>query len=356
MEELYSLINYAYSNDIKRTIVNFRFSIDNKIYKNLFSNFREDIIINNEYSSTKLNNIKNIVEVRCCYKNKNIINLSLINPEIYKNIININNKNNKKKCININAIKENENTQYLKYYLNNCNTSFDSFIKKKKEKKKTLIKLFNNDNVHNISNNTNHTRYYEIESEYNNLTSEVTIKYKIILEIINEKIITEGRLLLPNSISITVSNRSRIILYDNNKIQIILSKDKSENNMQDFNNICSNILKTFFSITKEYTNNEINEKHIKSLSIHCDFNYTNSILKYPIFFEDKKIRFFGKNKISIKSITSKSKLEKIYTYIEKNICNIQKLYDDIDNCDPINDPIDDINTLVNKIYFNNLLK
>ncbi|CCU55716.1 VITF-3 45kda subunit (Cop-A23R) [Choristoneura biennis entomopoxvirus] len=351
MDNLYYLVNYAYDNNMKRTIVNFRFSINDNIYKKLFKNFRKDIINNDEYHKIKLNNIQNITEVRCCYKNKNIINLSLINPKIYNNIIKNNNRN-KKKCININIIKENENTNNLKYYLENCNTSFDSFIKKKKEKKKTLIKLFNNDNnTYNISNDTNYTRYYQIQSEYNNITSEVTIRYKIILEIFNEKIITEGRLLLPNSISITVSNRSRIILYDNNKIQIILSKNKSEYNIEDFGKICSEILEIFFKITKEYTKITINDTFINSLSIHCDFNYINYILKYPIFFEDKKIRFFGKNKISIKSITSKDKLEKIYMYIKKNIYKMQKLYDEIDNCDPVSDSIDSINTLVNKIYF-----
>lgn len=292
MEDLYSLIEYAYDNDINRTIVNFRFSIDKNVYKDLFKNFRTDIICNDEYSKTKLNNIKDIIEVKCCYKKRNIINLSLINPLIYNNLdILINNK--KKKSIDINIIKYNENSDKLKNYLENYKSSFDSFIKKKKEKKKTLIRLFNNDNgIYNISNESNRTQYYKTESEYNNITSEVTIKYKIILEIYKEKIITEGRLLLPNSISISTSNRSRIILYDNNKIQIILSKNKRENSTEDFKNVCSEILYIFFDIVKEYTGNIIDESKISSLKIHCDFNYKNCILTYPIFFNNTNIRFF----------------------------------------------------------------
>ncbi|CCU56312.1 VITF-3 45kda subunit (Cop-A23R) [Mythimna separata entomopoxvirus 'L'] len=348
MDDLDSLIYYAYNNNIKRTIVNFRFNIDYFIYEQTFNKFRNDIINNDEYEKTKVNNVSDIIEIRCCYKNKNIVTLSLINPIIYKNTTN---NVNKKKYMKLNIIKKNKNTDRLKWYLETCNTSFDSFIKKKKEKKKTLIRLFNNiNNIQGISNETNFTQYYETKTEYNNITAESTIKYKIILEVIKEKIVTEGRLLLPNSISITIFNKSRIILYAKNKIQIILSKNKCEDNIDDFRNNYIKILQVFFDLVKEYSNYTIDSDYIKSLEIHCDFNYTDTIFKYPIFFKNNKIRFFGKNKITIKSITSKHKLEEIHKYINNNKHNIIKLYNEIDNCDPVNDPIDKITELINSIY------
>jgi hypothetical protein len=344
MNELFNLIEYAFKNDIKRTIVNFRFSIDKNIYAEAYRNLQKNIIKYNTYNKLKISNIKDIYEIRCCFKNKNIMNMSFINPEIY-NLDNDNKIN--KNYIQLNIIKQNQNTDKLKYHLENCHTSFDSYIKKKREKKKTLIKLFNNNKFNTICSRS--TRYYVMESEYHQEISQIKIKYRIILEIYKEKIITEGRLLLPNSISITLKNRSRVIFYDNNKIQIILSKLNYEN-IYDFKDSCTYILNICYSIIHLYSGYKIDINSITTVHIHCDFNYHNIMFKYPIFFKNNKIRFFGKNRINIRSISSCSDLVNINQYINDKKDELLKLYKEIEYCNPFSDDISNIKHIIIKIY------
>ncbi|BAO49550.1 DNA-directed RNA polymerase beta chain [Alphaentomopoxvirus acuprea] len=343
MDELYKIIKLASDNDLCRTIVNFRFSIDRDTHSKLYNNIQLDLINNNNYINLLFNKISNIREIRACFKTKkNNNSITFINPNYYY----VNTKSTKDKNLHVNIIHNGINTNLLHDYLNYACTSFDSFIKKKKFKKKTLIKLFNANHVNSYS--MTQTRYHIIESKFDMDAKESHVKFKLILELDNEKIITQGRLLLPNSIGITLSNRSRIILYNNYKIQIILSKGKNET-FTKFVEFTNNVLNTCFDIINIYTNILYTSNIIKDLYINCDFNYRSDKFKYPVFFNNKHIRFFGKNKINIKTITNYDTINNILISIKNIEQELQYVYNNLESINPFDSNITDINYVINEI-------
>lgn len=350
MEKLYELIEYGLSNNIYRSIVNFRFSI-NDGYDNIYKSLQKNIMQGKTFNDLNLSKISDISEIRASFKDKNIKIVSFMNPKLYNDLDN-NLKLRSQKNVQVNIIKSNHNSDKLKMFLENYKTSFDSFINKKKEKKKTLIRLLTvNDTNNDINTRSYSTRYYNVNCEYNNLTSTVTMRCHLILEIYKEKIITEGRLLLPNSINISLDNRSRIIFYDNNKIQVILSKNNDIETYTEFKEMCQQIIEKCINICKLYSPINIPVNYdITNLCLHCDFNYYSELLKYPVFLDYKNIKFFGRNRLTIRSITNKADLENSYNYIIELINKCKHLNNEIDLCNPFQDKFDQIEKLIKDIY------
>ncbi|AAC97825.1 ORF MSV052 putative vaccina A23R homolog, similar to SW:P20998 [Melanoplus sanguinipes entomopoxvirus] len=342
MNELYEIKDIAYKNSMKRTIINYIFSIDGKKQYNLFNNIKKDILENNIYDNLKLNKINYIDEIKSCIIDKNcnkifmFININNLTPILYKG---------KPKNVKINIINEGYNSKKIEYHILNNETSFDQYILKKKNKKGFRIKLLNEQCTENYKKMYKNT-YYEIENTYDNITKNLITHYKLILQLDNDKIITEGRLLLPNSISISLKNRSRIIIYANH-IQVIVSKQKNET-LDTFNNQIKDIMLYFKIIYELYCLENIYLDDIFNLRLYCDFHLFDSSLIYPINTNNKQIRFFGKGKLNIQSIHNVNDIINIVNEIKIIKNKSITIYKKLMNIDPFNSNIEDIYDLIDK--------
>jgi len=329
LNELFETINLSIENNFNRTITNLRVQfVKPDINTILYNEIKSDIKMHNRYINTKLSNIKSISEIKLCITSKHSNKIiTFINP-------------NNIKCEPVTYIKNIDviisqhgiNSDILKNHLLKNKTSFDSYIKKKKNKNKKSIKLLKS---------TRHDSYAIINNRYNiseiskcAKTHEINIKSMIIFEIYEDKIISAGRMLLPNSICILLNNNVRLIIYKHNdKLQLLLPKQKN-NNMETFKYLITISLSFILELLNLYiTPIEDILSHIYSVGMYIDFNYiSDNVLSVLPINKYNNVKFYGKNKLSIKSVQSYHELLEYINILKKynNYWNkINKLLDDI---------------------------
>lgn len=330
IKEIYELIDFIEKNNFKINILNIFLNFKDKLYLNKFKEIFDKFNSLENFNDLKKNfdtkylNYKNYIKYIKIYHvlNKNNKNIILFNPNIYKHLPDIENiqdeYTNENKTLLYKIKKRNQNTNKLLNFLLNEENFINNFIKKQNTKTFIYTKLWkndvlqNNENINldllNFKNNTNTKVYKEIKKY------KIKKKQSIEFKINQEKILTNVRLSLPNTIIICFNDLSFVQLN-----KIVISNSLTTNN-QTFNSFKEkieyyiDIYKNLFDVDIDKINLNYNITIKKENTKHLKYNE----LVYKL--NEKKILFSEEN-INIKYIKNldelKEHIQNLQTYEEK---------------------------------------
>lgn len=322
MEELNKSLNLIEKNHHKVTILNIFLKFENKTYDAFFTNivkqfqniknFSNCELLFQKLTNEEINNI-NYIKTYTAIEKTNL-NYILFNPKLYQNI--------QEQTINFPYITFQDenistiNTNKLKTYILSEKNFITDFVKKKNKKKTIISGLWNNSTFGNNNQNKN-LNTFKTTNEFNSKEyiqckdSDYKIKkiIKIKLIINEEQIITNVRLILPNSFAIALSDNSYIYL---NKIIISNTLTLGTKNFKNITEKKKYMFDLYYRIFKINPNN-----------LNISFSISLTITDLPI--ENKTILqvninpqiTYSKEKITIKYISSFEQLTKSYNEIEQ---------------------------------------
>lgn len=356
LSEYLNLLNDIYTTGLERTISNFRIKFDKTIYDNLYIYLHSNDEFKNFISEDrKLDNVK---EIKTCIISKHEENttMCILNPA---NIVIEKRKKRSNKNLNIIIKKNGENSELIRDYIKNNSNGFNSFLKKKNTKEKVSLAAYRK-YVSYDEESIDIEKTMEYSTEYQKIKVNTCDKYfikkktiNLTLYITNDKIITKGgnkcslRTMIPNTITISLIDNSRLMIFNNGVIQIIPSKEKTEKTVEDFILKLMRLYETLIRVVLRFDNNVVSVKKKKLIkkvikrilenkkyriyksidykieSINCDFSYKDvDVIPFPII-DNKyfsKIKFYGSKNINIKGINNKhilaDRIKVINTIIE----------------------------------------
>lgn len=317
INEIYELIDFVEKNNFKINILNIFLNFKNKLYLDKFEEIFEKFNSLENFNDLKKNfdkkylNYKNYIKYIKIYHvlKKNNQNIILFNPNIYKHLQDIEEikeeYTNENKTLLYKVKNRNKNTNKLLNFLLNEENFITNFIKKQNTKTFIYTKLWKNDVLQNNENinldllnfkNNNNTKIYKEIKKY-----KIKKKQSIEFKIHQEKIVSNVRLSLPNTIILCFNDLSFIQL---NKIVVSNSLTLNDINFKGF----KEKIKYYIDIYKNLFDVDVDNINL-NYNITIKKENTNNLKYNELVYKlnEKKILFSEEN-INIKYIKNKEEL------------------------------------------------